>query len=199
MIGYIDPEAYLLIQPVGIDKAIQNIQTKLQAQLSWLQVAFGRAFRQESLGYVRDSEGKEVRVRYNYPEVYQKTKEPLNVMPNDNLKSACFFYTKDPGKPVDYNFLQYNAYTYGVSLIFWFNLEKIDNTKDFRFTEVLKLEVLQVLRGVTTMKVTEIYENWENILRDFTVGGNTKEYLKPPYSGFRIDFDLSYTETGPNC
>lgn len=204
MIGYNDPDVYFLTNPIGIDSEIQKIQIKFRNDLVWLQTAFGRAFRQE--GTYTSQQGEKVPKKYFYPEVYQKGREPISAMPNDNLKSACFFYTNDHGKPVDYKMLSYNSYTYKTSVVFWMNLKKIDPNKDFRFTEELKQDVLDVLRNCTSVVVLEIFENWENVLNNYSQLGNFKQYsdnfkqyLKPPYSGFRIDFNLSFTETNRDC
>lgn len=196
MISFNDADALLLTNPVGIDKAIQDVQIKLQAIL-WLgNKAYGRAFKQEENKIIAG--GGSRRLIY-YPEVYQDGGEPLNVMPNDSSQAQSFFYTRDPARAVDYMPLQNNIYIHPTSLILWANLGKVDPAKQGRFTEYLKAEVLGVLRSCTGLYVTQVVESYENVFSNYTITEEYRQYMKLPYTAFRIDFDLNYKDALPNC
>lgn len=197
MIGYINPTVPLLESPAGIDAAIQDIQIALRAGIDWLgDMAFGRAFKQEQKVI---TSGEASRRLVYYPEVYQVTNEPLIVMPNDNVKAQSFFYVRDPGQPIDYTPGQYNIYNYPVSLVVWGNLNLITPASKGRYTEVLKLQVLELLRANYSVEITAVFESFENVYSNYTITEDYREYMKLPYTAFRIDFNLSFKEVVAGC
>ena len=189
MNSYISPEVILLPEPQGIDFAIQRIQVYL-TNLSWIEKIFGRATiqRRQIQEAGRRSSGEET-----FPEVWGKNREPFNVMPNDNLKAYVFFIAHDPGEYQDYDFAIPQVYAQQrISIILWCNLELLDNTNQYRYSENLKKQVLQILNNVPKLQLTRHYEQYDEVLKEFTLTDNYKRYLKPPYYGLRIDGLLSY-------
>jgi hypothetical protein len=190
MINYLDPSAPLINEFLGVDKAIQNIQEQLQNDLGWLgNHAFGRAFKQE---LVKILPGQSSRKLIYYPEVYQAGGEPLNVMPNDNLRAQSFFYVNDPIKAIDYLPGHNSIFTAPASLVVWINLKKLNVIATARTTEQLKLQVLVTLGKFSNVYVTKTFESYENVFSNYTILEEYREYMKFPYTAFRIDFDLSY-------
>lgn len=180
-----NPNTPLISNPVGLDKAIQEIQVVV-ATLPWLEKSFGRARIQPRKGI----DGKIVRE----PMVYQGSKEYYPVLPNDALKSYSFFKAKgvrefeDVG---DYNFTIYEKTI--VELTFWVNLEAIDNTKNYYFTDDLIEEVkalLMVQPGAIIVSVVD--EDAREIFKGYTLKEEQRDLLMYPYGAFKIELELRY-------
>lgn len=193
MIAYNNPVVKLMDAPAGIDAQIQAIQLIIADKCPWLQVVWGRAFTQEET-HVRQLQA--TRNRVFYPECYQTGFEPVNVMPNDNVDAQLFFYTRDPRAAFnDYQANELNFYTHPVSLIVWAQLKKVfDANIDQRRTEELIRSVNDALRVCAGVKITNIYEQWDNIYSGYTVLEDYRQYMKPPYTAFRIDFTIDFIE-----
>lgn len=192
MIAYNNPEVKLMDNPVGVDAAIQSVQLVVRAKCNWIQTVFGRAFKQEAHRVIADQSGRK---REYYPECYQNDYEPINVMPNDNLAASVFFYISDPRRSVDYETFELNNYTGSASLIVWARMDMVFGTNiDQRRTEELIRSVTDALRVCPAVKVTSVYESWENVYDNYTVLEQYRQYMKPPNTAFRIDFDLTYME-----
>jgi hypothetical protein len=191
MIGYIDPEIIFIPNPVGIDKAIQGLQTKL-ATLPWLQKVFGRSFEgRETVPGARD------RI---FPYVYQNDLEPLNVMPNDNLRSQVFFRVDDPAVFAAWTFYSdTQTAVYPISIIFWGDLRKIDTERNYNFGEELKLSALRLMTRISGFVVSRVYEQYDEVFREYTLSDTYKQYLLPPYYGFRIEGSFSVDMLPENC
>lgn len=193
MIAYNNPVVKLMDNPAGIDAQIQAVQLVIAEKCPWLSVVYGRAFRQEDTAV---AQLQSTRHRVYYPECYQAGMEPINVMPNDNVDAQLFFYTRDPRVADNaYEPNELNLYTHRVSLIVWAQLKKVFGAgTDQRRTEELIRDVIDALRVQYAVKVTDVYEEWENIYSNYTVLEGYRQYMKPPYTAFRIDFDLDFIE-----
>jgi len=199
MINYKDPPVELLPNPTGVDFAIQAIQEKL-ATLPWLQKVFGRCTPQSGTRPEANVlPNARLRNDFTYPEVYYK-REPYNCMPNDNLRSYCFFHAKDPlqfpatdaNERADMYSPSLMAST-GLSIIFWANLELVDPTKQYNFVEDLRRDVFVLLRNkVRSFTAAESSIGFERVFSPFTITETYRKYLKPPYTAFRIDGTLSF-------
>jgi hypothetical protein len=120
MVSYTDPFAPTIEHPVGLDREIQRLQLLLLAELSWLQLSYGKAY--------RGSRKVGSKVQY-YPEVYAGEGEYRDVLPNDNVQSQAFFYPTGPAvnperEPIPGTL----GLRQPVDIIFWANLQRIDPT-----------------------------------------------------------------------
>jgi hypothetical protein len=195
--SYRNQTAPLLENPVGLDKAIQSIQADLANGLTWLERSFGRAYEFKE----KDEEGTESRV----PKVYTGLGEYYNVLPNDNFAAQSFMACRDAEKWAAWTDASGNAKTRQVSLIFWFNLKRIDPTKDYIFTEELKKQVETILKQNAYVGAIEQYfdERAENVFDGYlpayryaaySVDDERTQFLMYPYAGFRFDLLLNYWE-----
>lgn len=197
------PNVILLPSPLGVDKAIQDVQISLADGLSWLERSYGRAITQKALEPEQSAPvnvpATAVKRQVIYPECYTERQEPVNMMPNDNLQSHSFFLVRDPGTFINYNVLDEQAILqYPASVIFWFNLTRINPAKGFRYTEELKQQVMTILMSNSNITLTEVYENYDEIFREFTITETVRQYLKPPFGGFRFDFLISFAQMPEN-
>lgn len=191
MQSYINPKVVVIPSPVGLDAQIAKLQEKV-ASLPWMQTVFGRAIAQREV----DNTGRSL----VFPEVWGRNREPENVMHNDNLKAYAFFVARDPGTfneydPGDVQVLMQQP----VSCIVWANTRRIDATKKYRFSEILKAQLLRVLGSVRSLQFSAIYEQWDRVFEPFTITETYRQYLKPPYYAVRVDFLLSYPVFEENC
>lgn len=206
MNNYKNPAIVLIENPVGLDKAIQAIQLKL-GELNWVEKIYGRAFLEKEKKYPNESNNRVTDFDGNrpteivYPMIYGVNQEPLNVMPNDLLKSQIFFLANDPETYDNYEpLVERGATQKQISIIFWGNLNKINPAKKYRFTEELKNDVIQILLNkCPSFVMTEIYEEHDEVFRDMTLLETYRQYLKYPYTGFRINGTLNYYVPNHKC
>src|SRR5688572_32323109 len=125
MNSFKNPLIPLIDNPVNIDRPIQEIQVALGA-MGWLEKSFGRSWMA-----VKSSHGFFTDKKLYYPHVWQgldddgkKHKDLLEVLPNDNIKSQCFFKVNDPTTLVEYVPDGDSMLRNNVDIIFWFNLRR---------------------------------------------------------------------------
>lgn len=192
MTSYVNPIIVPIPFPVGVDSVIEALRLKI-AELPWLEKVFARAIEQHSPG---DNNTDVI-----YPEVWGSNMEPMNVMMNDNLRAYAFFVARDPQTAVQYvnAFPSQIILQEPVSCIVWGNLRKIDSTKDYRFSERLKIDLITQLSKVPAFTLTQIYESYKRVFEGFTLTDTFRAYLKPPFWAIRIDCNLSYPLFSENC
>jgi len=181
-VSYLNPQAPTLPDPVGLDKEIQRVQLLLAAKLPWLQVSYGKAYR----GGRRDG----TKTLY-YPEVYDAEREYRDVLPNDNVRAQSFFYPRDPASNPDQEPTPLGlALNQPVDIIFWYSLQQVDPTKDYRYDAELLRDVLRVLASAS-VQVQRVYTAAEEVFRGFSLDTVAEQCLRHPFGGFRIQTELS--------
>jgi hypothetical protein len=175
---------------VGIDAAIELIRQQL-ATLPWLQKAFGRAWSKP-----RTQDGKAVAE----PMLYQGGKEYYPALPNDALKSYCFFKVNGPRRTIDYTANMNTGGRYimqdSVDLIFWVDLKAINAAMDWIFTETLIQDVMKKLGGYLGGPMATVDQIYDDRVEDIFAGYDTRELkqglLLYPYKGFRLSCTITY-------
>ena len=197
--SYNKPEIVIPNDAIGIDKAIAEIQTKFGA-LTWLSYVFGKCNVQHDwLKAGMQNKGTKT-LEYVYPQIYSKTSEPYNLMMNDNLKSYCFFVAHDPGDFVDYNFMSSQSFVKRkVSIIFWFNCEKIEPGSKQPFNAKLIAEVVKCLQFYSYFEFDQVFESYSRVFDGFTLMDSHVQYMKFPYNAFRIDGFITFPLLNENC
>lgn len=181
---------------VMLDRVLSGIQSGLVENLSWLDVAFGRAQR-----LTKNVNGK----RIITPNVYcgnwngHGPNDYIEVSPDSKIGNFSFFWIDDP-QTIDAGPWARTIKT-PFSLIVWFDLRRVYNSAANRNTEYLKAQVLRILNGRGGWHLadghiltTRIYEQNENIYRGFSLSEIDNQYLMHPFGGFRIDGILEYDE-----
>lgn len=175
--------------PVMIDQVIASIQDELIAKIGWLNYAFGRSQRLVT---------KQDRKEYYYPAVYIGRNEYRNVLPGQDLGNRSFFIVGDP-QTIDFIPRNYNTISSPVAVVFWYDLTSIfPKTKD-RNTEEIKRQILRVLTDMvfpegSRLTLQKIYEQAENIYKEYSIREIDTQYLMQPYAGIRLEGVLTYKE-----
>lgn len=191
--------------PVLLDKIIQDIQTKLKEKLSWLDYAFGRAYK---LVQHQDDGGK-----FIYPAAYIGNSDYISLLPDDNYGNFCWFDIYDSQKIT--NVVQSTPqFTFEGAIVFWFNLNSIFTDSDAMYSEEIKDEIIRVLstpgivKQTGRLEINEIYERFENIYSGYSIEKiyNSHQYsgqdiqaidkmfFMHPYSGLRFEFTITTRE-----
>ena len=181
---------------IMLDKVLEGIQQGLVENISWLDVAFGRAQR-----LIKNINSKKIIT----PNVYcggwngHGENDYIEVSPDSKIGNFSFFWIDDP-QTIDAGPWTRTMKT-PFSLIVWFDLRRVYNQAANRNTEYLKAQVLRILDGRGGWHLTDghilttrIYEQNENIYRGFSLSEIDNQYLMHPYGGFRIEGILEYDE-----
>lgn len=184
-----NPSAIVLPNAVGIDAAIKTIQLRL-AELTWIEKCFGRAWTRQRT--VNDQKRIE-------PMTYQGSTEYYPCLPNDALKSYCFFRAKNGRTMEEYEpTVAYGNYYFKdpVDIIFWFDLKAIDKTKNYVFTEELIQSVLSKLNQDSNVMISKVWDDRvDDIFSGYNLFPEHRDLLLYPYGAFRIEMILQYNFT----
>lgn len=188
--------APIIQNPVMLDRVIGEIQNGLVSNLSWLDVAFGRAQRLTKM-----MNGK----RIITPNVYcggwngHGENDYIETSPDSKIGNFSFFEIEDP-QTIDAGpwARRINA---PFGLIVWFDLTRVYDVPDNRNTEYIKAQILRVLNGRVGWHLTggrivlnRIYERAENIYRGYSLSEIDNQFLMHPFAGFRFDGVLEFDE-----
>lgn len=196
--NYPDQPALIRSDSVGVNFAISKIQRSFGERLSWIQKSFGRCtiFSEKT----NQTENRRSRERERiFPITYSDNAEPYDLMPNDNLYGYCFFIVNDAGEFNNYNFASSQHFmTRNVSVVFWLNVKK-NFPNQTEINETLIISVLQVLKSHPEFVMDEVKESYKKVFEEFTIDENMRQYMKYPYSAFRIEGKITYPMLAENC
>ena len=195
MIKLQEPTIPLPTMLVDIDKAIHELQLRLDTNLSWLSHSYARAYR-----FVQEGEN-----RLYFPEIYVAgdKKEYYRVTPDNDKSGMCFFVV---GNEVHNSFLQnnFNYISWDIGIVFSANLEIIN--KPLLQTEYFQQNLIRDVREVLTRKLSglsftleieNITTNFDEIYQEFVL--QEKEgYLRSPLTGFRVNCKVTLQEECDN-
>lgn len=175
-----------------LDRAFAAIQTTLEAQLSWLTTAYGKAERR-----VRMKDGREA----FYPAVYANALDYLAVFPDSHLGEFCFFDVADGYRFDPFRFGSYSKIRAEFGIVFWFDFRNVYTSPtnwQERTNQHVITEVLAALRAFSTpsihLQCNQVWERAENIYQGYTHREIDNQFLMRPYGGFRIDCEAYFNE-----
>lgn len=188
--------APIINNPVMLDRVIGQIQQGLVENISWLNVAFGRAQR-----LTKNVEGRSIIT----PNVYcggwngHGENDYIEVSPDAKIGNFAFFEVEDPQTIEVSTWIR--QITTPFALIVWFDLTRVYGMPDNRNTEYLKAQILKVLNGRGgwhlgdgRIVLNQIYERAENIYRGYTLSEIDNQFLMHPFAGFRFEGTLQFDE-----
>ena len=183
--SYSEPIQFEVPGATMLDAKIAEIQDVLKtANLSWNAYSFARAYR-----FAKPNvDGAKV----YYPAVYQAVKgDYLNVFPNDNLSSYSFVYVGQPQDLLSEN-NGFHNYTAKIDIIIVFQFSKIGAANPYRFTELLKYDVINQLALVPALEIKRVYDEIEECFSSFTIEEIEAKYLSDRYGALRFNCDVRY-------
>lgn len=200
---FINPNTPTISNPVGVDSVIQTLQVEYSNQLSWLEKSFGRAYMAHKKTDDMDNASLLTRQNEVYPSLWQgEDLDPINGLANDNLNAYSFFLKSGEETPINYQTRIRNRWTCDISNIFWLNLERVDSSKTYPFTEELIQEVKNVISNTlftglqhTGVEITSIKTKDEEIFQEFTLDLAETQHLVYPYDGFRIEMTAYFSDS----
>lgn len=191
--------------PLLLDKVLQDMQTVLKEKLTWLNYAFGRAYK---LVEHRPDGNK-----FIYPAAYNGNGEYVSLLPNDNFGNFSWFDIYDP-QNITAVTQSLPQYTFSGAIIFWYDLSSIFAEQDAMYSEEIKDEVIRLLTtpGIISttgrLAISDIYERFENIYKGYSIEkvynnyvykgegiqDIDKQFFMYPYAGLRVEFSLTTRE-----
>lgn len=120
-----------------------------------------------------------------YPSVYYNdgSKKNLMLFPDNRVKSFCF-WVLNGAEVLDDD----DGMVYDLTFIFWGNLERIDQSKNYDHTSEIQQSILKVFKG---QDVTELSYTQEDVFVDYTKYlEQERQTLMRPNTGFKISFKI---------
>jgi hypothetical protein len=170
-------------QPHLFDVPIDEIQTALDNECSWLNTIFGRCER-----LVKEINGN----KYYTANWHKAGNDYIWIAPDEGLGNFCFFVLDEPTNLEPYHAGDVTRSTIGFSLILWCDLRTIYESRD---TEAIKEEILKILNGHThlhsgRMSINRVYERAENVFREFDYDEIDNQFMMHPFAAFRFEGEL---------
>ena len=183
------PTIPVLTQPKLIDLALLEIQTGLVVKLSWLDKAYGKAQKQSK---IIDKRARK------YPAVYIGEENYLKVFPDGHIGNFIFFDVED-GAEIAHTGRKIQDYKAKVGMIVWFDFRDVYPADwKLKTVENVKFDVLNAFTTLTLpnsqIQIQKSWEEADNIYKGYDHKEIDNKFLMRPFGGFRIDFDMKYTD-----
>ena len=169
-------------------RVVALMQTQL-ATLTWLDACYGIA----QVAEMKKDDGSIERFPRTCANLSGVVKEYKDVRYDDSLKAQIFF--ERDGEILFGQNDEYDETTYPLSIVCWANLNRIDNTNPFDFTERLAGAVIKLLRDNFRYNISDALQvelRAENVYSKYTMSDVDNRFITLPYTAFRISF--TYTE-----
>lgn len=189
-----NPILPIQVNPIEIDRAIVDLQSKLSFFLPWLTEGYGRAYKNLDV-----KKGK----RLYFPEVYLGKKlddhRYFNVTP-DNTKEGQNFFLVSEEKPLAFKQGHHGYLSYDVAIIFSANLEIINAV--LLETDYFQQDLVAQVRDVITRKAigvpytTEIRDVkflFEDVFKGLDISNQT-QLEKSELTHFRVNCTMILKE-----
>lgn len=168
-----------IVNPIGLDKKIQEMQTKLQ-NLNFIEICYGKAERVYN-------ENKKI------PFVNLNSKDYFEVLQNDNVKSHLFFLPDEEANALNYPYMET-----GVSVYVFADLMRYNPKKNRATEEIINEFTVNIYNSDISKnwKLNKIIKGIDKSLTEFEI----KNYQKlQPFFVFRLDYIVKYEIQNVNC
>lgn len=188
-----NPVTPTLANPVMLDAAFQEIQTKLLSKLSWLDHAYGKA---QAMKQIK-GEGEE-----SFPAVFVGEKSYLKMFPDGTIGNFTFFDAPNVEDVIENGRVNKTLQTV-FQLIVWGDLRKVyPSDWTLRTNENVKQELIEFFRlnsfPSARVKILRMFDRASDIYQGYANREIEDQFLMRPYFGFRIEGEIKYTEK-PIC
>lgn len=175
----IDPTTLYIDNPVAEYNRVQKMQKALAKKVTWLEKAFGIAYREQNRGL----EGFR-------PELYLGNNEYIEVFPDDSITGMCFFDVEDlisRTGDADRNFVA------TINIIFFVNLGEAYPSLQHRADAEARQEVINVLRKYDYgFSINNIVKGVDNVYDRYSWTKPHAKIDKQPFHVFAIECDVTY-------
>jgi len=173
------------------NRIIQLLQNDL-SELDWLEVIYPLAEK----GYRKDSENRD----FAYAQLYKNdgSKDYLDLFPNDNISAYSFFELETDGMTVTFS---EDDLIVRLNIIFFANLRKIDDTKEFDFTKTLIADSLRKIKaGAFSNEIFDVRVTTDKdlIFDRYDYSQEQLKYIMYPNTAFKLSFEIN-TNSFLNC
>tara|TARA_R100001460_G_C3469200_1_gene166945 strand:+ start:58 stop:657 length:600 start_codon:yes stop_codon:yes gene_type:complete len=192
-----NPNEPVPTNPVEIDAAIVDLQSKLSDNIRWLTHAYGRAYRNIDL-----STGE----RIYFPEIYlgeqNNSYRYLNVTPDNDKTGQCFFFVQQENIS-EFSIGQNSLLTYNVAIIFSVNLKLINEV--LLSTEIYTQRLISEVRDYLTrqlmptsyiLTLQSVFTRFQQVFSEFNITED-KGKNHAPLQHFRFNATIQMREACP--
>lgn len=176
----IDPTTLYIDNPVAEYNRVQGLQKKLADKVTWLEKAFGVAYREQKR---RVDEGFE-------PQIYLGNNEYISVFPDDSVSGMCFFDVEDT---IALTGDAKRNWTATINIIFFVNLETAYPTLTHRADAEARQSVINVLfkygHGWT---INNIVKGVDNVYDRYNWNSPHAKIDKNPFHVFSLECEVTY-------
>ena len=175
-----NPTQPTLTDPKGVDTVFEDIRPTLEAQVSWLQTAYGRCLSVEEEGET-------------YPAVYVGDQDYLKLLPDGHLGSHSFFRVS--GRESVKHEGDFKSGAVEVMLVVWINFEEAF-PGDYQ-TKTIANAVDDVLDGLKVCRSGANAITPKAVIYDKQYQGFTRQMnqdLIRPYGGFAVIIDIKWVQ-----
>lgn len=170
--------------PKMIDRVLAEWQTRLKAELDWLDYACGRVVE------VKQAEKP-------IPAIYIGGGEYKSVMPDESLGNFSFFDIADTYKFASWSKGVHALVRVDYGLVFWMNLKKLFPGSKAHELETAKAQVLEVLTERVVLQsgafdVTSISEGARRVFAQYARQGYNQKFLMYPYGAIRFTGEVIF-------
>jgi len=172
----------IIPNPVGIDVVINNIQSKL-SEIDWLEKSFGKSY------IVKEEQDGRV---LTMPKCWIGHNEYVTMYPNDNVDAFSFIESFESETVTNYESYKFDHQSeFDISIVVFANLDRIDNTQDYIFTERLINDVYDKLNKIPeTKEINTIKRGIDAAYKNWSIESVEPVYYSPKYSAFNIELSV---------
>lgn len=183
------PTIPTLTSPKLLDVVLQEINTKLSTQLTWLNSTFLKAQRLEK---TKD------RSTYSYPSVFIGQNDYLALYPDEHIGNFTFWDISD-GQEIENPTKSGSLVLIDFGLVLWCDLRDLYGSEWQTYSvENVKSDVLKILKYSTfkesSIRVVRIFEEAKNIYKNYSIEEIESQFLMRPYLGLRFEGQIKYLE-----
>jgi hypothetical protein len=174
------------VNPQLFDKLIKQLRLRLELNLTWLNNAFGSAYK------ISEPNKKN---ELSYPAIYVGKGEYLSMLPDESFGNYSFVEFEDP-QLYDKTVPGKHILSAKCAIIFWFNFDTIFDDDLIYHIEDVKKQILDVIAkpGLLTdgrLTVVKIITKPEGIFNKYKVSQINSQFLLYPYAGLRFECEVS--------
>lgn len=187
----------ILDDPKYIDLALDEINTKLKEQFSWLNNAFGLAERK--FMFRSNPNDPRFNAHDTYPAIFKGGDQEnyLSLLPNTDYGNFSFWDIEEDREEIskESRFIKRK-----VGIVFWFDYRDIYTDWEQKSINNVKYDLVENFFGFmyfskSVVSIYSINERSENIYKTYYHKEINSQFLMRPYGGLRINMEIMINKT----